>query len=304
MLMSLLAGCTSGRALQRHEYAELLMGVEVKIVAYADDEPTARSAVKAAYDRVAQLENSMSDYLSDSELMRLCAHAGKGPVKVSDDLFRVLDYAQKVSRASDGAFDVTIGPLVQLWRQSRKTRTRPSPAALAMARSRTGWRLMKLDEATQTVELATAGMRLDLGSIAKGYAGDQVIRLLQQYGISRALFEAGGDIVASDPPPGRKGWTVQTINPDGGDARVIEIRNEAISTSGDTVQFVEIDGVRYSHVVDPRTGLGLTSQAMATVIARRGITSDSLSTAASLLGPRDGQALVKRFGAAAFIGKR
>ena len=304
MLMSLLAGCTSSRALERHEYAELLMGVEVRIVVYAADEATARQAVKAAYERVAQLENSMSDYLNGSELMRLCAQAGQRPVKVSDDLFRVLAYAQKISQASDGAFDVTIGPLVQLWRQSRKTRTLPSPAALAAARSRVGWRLMKLDEAKQTVELTAAGMRIDLGGIAKGYAGDQVIRLLHQYGISRALFEAGGDIVVSDPPPGKKGWTVRTINPDGGDARVIEICDEAISTSGDTVQFVEIDGVRYSHVVDPRTGLGLTNQAMATVIASRGITSDSLSTAASLLGPRDGQALVKRFGATAFIRNR
>ena len=290
---------------ERHEYAELLMGVEVKLILYAPDQMTAGAAAKAAYDRVTQLENSMSDYLAQSELMRLCARAGEGPVRVSDDLFRVLVYAQKVSEATEGAFDVTIGPLVQLWRKTRKTGILPTTDELAEARSRVGWKLLKLDARNQTVELTVPGMRLDLGGIAKGYAGDEVIRLLERdHGIDSALFEAGGDIVVSDPPPGRRGWSVRTIQPTGDAARTIEIRNKAISTSGDTVQFVEIDGVRYSHVVDPRTGLGLIDQSMATVIARRGMAADSLSTAASLLGPRQGQDLVKRFGGRAVIRKR
>lgn len=279
------------------------MGVKVTIAAYAPDEPAARTAVKAAYDRVTALENAMSDYLTHSELMRLCALAGKGPVQVSDDLFRVLAYAQKVSRESEGAFDVTVGPLVQLWRTARRSGVLPTEAALKEARGRVGWQHMKLDRRRKTVALERPGMRLDLGGIAKGYAGDEAIRVLKQYGIRSALFEAGGDIVVSDPPPGRRGWTVQTITPSGADERTIEIRNRAISTSGNTVQFVEIGGVRYSHVVDPRTGLGLTTQFMATVTARHGITTDSISTAATALGPRKGQVLAKQFDALAVIRK-
>lgn len=279
------------------------MGVKVTIAVYATDEPSARTAVKAAFDRVTDLENAMSDYLTDSELMRLCAQAGNGPVRVSDDLFHVLAYAQNVSRESGGAFDVTVGPLVKLWRIARKSGKLPSDAALNDARNRVGWQHMTLDPKRRTVELQRPGMQLDLGGIAKGYAGDEVLRLLQQYGIRSALFEAGGDIVVSDPPPGQRGWTVQTITPAGADERTIKIRNSAISTSGDTVQFVEIGGVRYSHVVDPRTGLGLTNQFMATVTARHGITTDSISTAATLLGPAKGQALARRFDATAVIRK-
>ena len=302
MLAGGLGGCTAS-GMERHEYAQLLMGVQVRIVVYAGDEPTAATAVKAAFDRVGELEESMSDYLRDSELMRLCAKAGQGPVKVSDDLFRVLAYAQEVSAASDGGFDVTIGPLVQLWRSARKTQAMPADAALTEARSRVGWQKMKLDAKGQTVELTVPGMRLDLGGIAKGYAGDEAIRILREHRIRSALFEAGGDIVVSDPPPGERGWVVDVTDPASATPRTTTLRNGAISTSGHAAQFVEIGGVRYSHVVDPRTGLGLTNQYTATVIAPRGITTDSLSTAATIVGPREGQALVKRFGARAFVRK-
>jgi thiamine biosynthesis lipoprotein len=136
-------------------------------------------------------------------------------------------------------------------------------------------------------------MRLDLGGIAKGYVGDEAIATLKRNGISRALFEAGGDIVASDAPPGKAGWEIRIL--DAGASRTIELANAAVSTSGDTAQFVVINGVRYSHVIDPRTGIALTNRVMATVIARDGITSDSLSTAACVLGPERTQHLIERF---------
>ena len=154
---------------------------------------------------------------------------------------------------------------------------------------------MRLDSANRTIELLLPGMRLDLGGIAKGYAGDEAIRVLREHGIRSALFEAGGDMVVSDAPPGKKGWAVEVVGDESAKQRVVEVADRGISTSGDTEQFVEIDGVRYSHVVDPRTGCGLTQRYAATVIARDGITSDSLSTAACVLGPQKGAKLVKSY---------
>lgn len=291
------AGCAALRpqaALQRYEYAQLHMGVQARLIVYASSEQAAETGGRAAYARVAEIEDVASDYRPTSELMRLCDRAGQGSVQVSDALFTLLSHAQELSRRSDGAFDVTIGPYVALWRTARKTKQLPTPQALAEARERVGWQRITLDPTHQTVTLATPGMRLDLGGIAKGYAGDQAIHILREHGIHSALFEAGGDIVVSDVPPGTKGWTVEVVASASERKQTIEVANGAVSTSGDTEQFVEIDGTRYSHVVDPRTGLGLTQRYAATVIARDGITSDSLSTTACVLGD-DGKQLVKSY---------
>jgi thiamine biosynthesis lipoprotein len=299
-LTVLCAGCTHHAALTRFHYAQVHMGVQVRLVVWAPDEPAAERACRAAYARVAELDQSMSDYRVDSELLRLCGQAGKGPVKVSDDLFYVLQKAQEVSRRSDGAFDVTVGPLVALWRKARKTGKLPDPAELANARELTGWRLIELDWSRKTVNLLNPGMRLDLGGIAKGYAGDEALKVLKTQGINAVLFEAGGDIVVGDAPRGKPGWVVQ-IKDEEGAARNIDVKNCAVSTSGDTEQFVVIEGRRYSHVVDPRTGLGLSSRIQSTVIARRGIDSDSLSTAVCVMGAEKGRELIRQYGARGYI---
>ena len=266
---------------------------------YTTDENAAKTAATAAFERVAELEDVMSDYQRDSELMRLCDRAGSGPVRVSDDLFRVLVYAQRVSRATDGVFDVTVGPVVQLWRAARRGKTLPDPAALAAARQKVGHHLMTIDRRAGTVALAVPGMRLDLGGIGKGYAGDEAIRVLREHDVASALLEAGGDIVVSAAPPDRPGgWLIATQ-----DGRRFDLADAAISTSGHTEQFVEMNGVSYSHVVDPRTGIGLTNQFAATVIARRGITTDALSTAATVLGPERSERLFRAFAARGWVRK-
>src|SRR5687768_6638228 len=302
-MLLLAAGCAGragstrarGPALQRYQYAQLHMGVQVRLVVYAPSREAAERACEAAYARVAQLEDVFSDYRPTSELMRLCDKAGGAPVLVSDELIFVLQRAQDVSRRSDGAFDVTVGPYVRLWREGRKTGKLPSHEALAAAREKVGWRFVRIHPDRKTVRLAVPGMRLDLGGIAKGYAGDEAIRVLRDHGIASALFEAGGDIVVSDAPPGERGWKIELPENAAGDEPTLTLANAAVSTSGDTEQFVEIDGKRYSHVVDPRIGIGLTDRTAATVIAKDGITSDSLSTAACVLGSEKGQALANSY---------
>ena len=309
LLLALLAGCAHAPPppvrprLQRYEFRQLLMGMQVRLVAYAADENTAKAACKAGFDRVADLEDVMTDYRVDSELMRLCARAGSGPVEVSRELFEVLQYGQQVAERSDGAFDMTVGPFVRLWRQARKTGQLPPREQLAAARRLVGYRLMKLDPVKRTVDLTVPGMQLDLGGIAKGYAGDEAIRVLREHGVASALFEAGGDIVVSAAPPDEpRGWTVETIDIGAG-RKKLHLTDAAVSTSGDTEQFLDIGGVRYSHVVDPRTGIGLTQRRMATVVAPRGITSDAISKPATMLEPARAKALCQSFGATCYVRK-
>lgn len=291
----------------RYEFSEPHMGTTFRVVLYAASADAAERAARAAFARVAELDGILSDYKPDSELMALCRQAGGAPVAVGPDLFRVLAAAQGWAERSGGAFDVTVGPLVQVWRRARRIAEMPSPAALEAARASVGHGKMRLDAARRAVRLETPGMRLDLGGIAKGFAADEAQAVLKAHGITSALVAAGGDIVVSDPPPDRAGWSVAIALPEGlRDAALgpLELSGAAVSTSGDAEQFVTLDGVRYSHIVDPRTGTALTGRSGVTVIARDGTTSDALATAVSVLGPREGLALVDATpGATAWISR-
>jgi len=283
------------------------MGTTFRITLYATDRPTAKRAADAAFARIAELDGVMSDYKKDSELMRLCrafATEVAAPVKVSDDLFFVLHKAEELSTQADGAFDVTVGPVVQLWRLARRTQELPDPKEFARARERVGYKKVKLDPQKKTVQLLTPGMQLDLGGIAKGYAADEALkRLRDTFAIPQALVAASGDIRCGDPPPGADGWKVE-IAPiaKSQKPRTLTLANAAVSTSGDLEQFVEIKGVRYSHVLDPKTGLGLTGRRSVTVIAPNGITADSMTKAVSVLPRERALELVEETqGAAAYI---
>jgi thiamine biosynthesis lipoprotein len=291
----------------RFEFESKHMGTTFRIVLYAEDAATAKKAADAAFARVAELDNCMTDYKQTSELMQLCkkfATEVGAPVKVSDDLFAVLAKGEELSKKSDGAFDVTVGPVVQLWRHARRTQELPDPKEFAAARAKVGYQKVKLDPAKKTVQLTTPGMQLDLGGIAKGYAADAALKLLKdKFGITSALIAASGDIACGNAPPGKDAWSVD-IAPiaKGQTPRPLRLANAAVSTSGDLEQFVVINGVRYSHVLDPKTGLGLTGRRSVTVIAPNGTTADSMTKAVSVLPSDQALKLVEDTpGAAAFI---
>ncbi len=267
--------------LQRFDYTEIIMGVEARVVLYAPDEIEARRAARAAFDRMAQLDAVMSDYRPDSELMRATRAASSGPVAISDDLCRVLVRAQELSEATGGVFDVTIGPLAGLWREARRSGRLPDPDALESARRRVGRELVIIDPDAGMLELTEPGMRLDLGGIGKGFAADEAVAVLAGLGVTRCLVDLGGDIAAAAPPPGTAGWRITL---DGDPSVVIELDGRGVATSADTQQFVMIDGTRYSHIVDPRTGLGVTNRLSVTVVAPDAATADALASAVSVLG--------------------
>ncbi len=287
----------------RFEFKEYHMGVDVRIVVYSRDKGQAERACAAAYERFAELDSILSDYRIDSELMRLCSKSGIRSEGVSKDLFIVLQRAQEVAERSQGAFDVTCGPLISLWRTCRKTGVLPSEETLSKAKTLVGWRNMVLDSKRRTVFLLKSGMRLDLGGIGKGYADDCAMSVLKKHGIRSALIEAGGDIVVSAPPPDHSGWKITLANAaTPGQSPDLSLADCAISTSGDTEQSVSIGGKRFSHIIDPRSGQALTDRIQVTIIAESGLTSDSLSTAVSVLGKIQGEKLIRTYsGTSSFI---
>lgn len=271
------------------------MGVPFRIVLYAENKAVADRAAEAAFARVSALNDTLSDYDTDSELSRLSQTSGSSrAVPVREDLWRMLTRSQQLARETDGAFDITCGPAVSLWRKARREKQLPEPEKLAEALRAVGYEKLKLNERARTAELTVPYMRLDLGAIAKGYGVDEALKVLRQHGIRSALVSGGGDLAVSEAPPDKKGWRVELApldDPKAPPTEFVLLRNAALATSGDIFQHVVIDGVRYSHIVDPRTGIGLKDRSLVVVIAKDCTTADSLSTSISVLGPERGMKL-------------
>jgi thiamine biosynthesis lipoprotein len=279
-----------------------------QLILWAPDQAQADAAAKAAWARIDALNKTLSDYDPDSELNRLCRMTDKGPMKepveVSDDLCLILQRAIEAAEVSDGAFDVTVGPLTRLQRQSRQAGKLPDPAELKDAESRIGWRNIRLDPNAHRVQLLHERMQLDVGGIAKGFTSDCVLQLLRERGIARALCGAAGDIAIGDPPPGRKDWriAIQSLKSPDKTADYLRLHNYGVSTSGDTYRSAVVDGKRYSHIIDPKTGLGLRARIGVSTMAPQAVIADWSATAISILGPEQGIALIDRIpGAAARV---
>lgn len=286
--------------LERYLFHSNHMGTRFNIVLYADstDDSLASKAAKDAFARIEELNQIMSDYQEDSELNQLSRTAGSGKaVKVSEDLFTVLKESIRMAELSDGLFDITIGPMSKFWRVVRMSPSPqlPTDEELTEFEGKVGYQNIRLNEENQTVELLKPGMQLDLGGIAKGYAAEEALKIIKNYGFERALIDAGGDVTLGNPPPGRNFWNVVVPkNQKSEENRFItlQVANRTVTTSGDLFQFVEIDGKRYSHIINPKTGLGATHQIQSTVIAPNGMTADALASVLTLMSPENGIALI------------
>lgn len=263
------------------------MGSPFRLVFYTADPATAPELARQSFAFIDSLNAIFSDYDPQSELNRLCALAGRDSfIAVSPLLYNMILDSQAAWQKSRGRFDITIGPLSRLWRQSRREKAFPPPAAIQEARQRTGFEQVRIDTAARTVKLVKEGMQLDLGGIAKGYIAQQVADFVQRRGAVAALADAGGDIFCGAPPPGKEGWTIGVNQPGASDALLdkhMTIRNRAVATSGDVYQYTLHNGKKYSHIIDPLTGYGVSFQRNVTVIAPTGGTADWLATACSIL---------------------
>ena len=293
-IAALAGGC--GAQASKHRFTSTAMGVVVEITVDDDDGEHARIAARAAQEELDRLDFALSDWKQTSELSQLNS-AGDLRMPASADLCAVLSRALDVARASEGRFDPTVGPFVTLWRQTRRAGGFPPAEAQARAmreaRARVGFEKVMLDG--QAVVRERTGIQLDFGGIGKGYGAVRALAVLRSAGCPRALVAVAGDIAAGDAPRGERGWRVQ-IDAERGDDEWIECANQAVSTSGASVQWVEIDGVRYAHIVDPRTGLGATDLAQVTVVGPLDCAVDALSTALALTATdEDARAILARF---------
>jgi thiamine biosynthesis lipoprotein len=281
----------------------VLMGTFSRAVVIAGSERKARRCTEAAFSVQRRIDELMSYQREDSELSRINRDAADEPVRVNPLTFEVLQKSIYFSKLSDGAFDVTVGPLMDLWKAAGEADAPPTEETLAEARAKVGYENLILDEKNMTVRFAVKGMKIDLGGIGKGYAVDKSIEAMKDLGATGGMVDLGGNIRCfGQPPRGQEYWRVglqdPNVAPDDVDASrillVLAVTDEGVATSGDYRRFVKVHGEKESHILDARTGKGANKLVSDTIIAPDAIMADALSTAVNVLGPEKGLALIER----------
>lgn len=283
----------------RFSYSHPQMGTLFTLSIYAADSAQAGPVAREVWKRIDALNAIMSDYLEESELSLLSAASGKGKaIPVSADLWKVLAASQEMAVASKGSFDVTVGPLSKLWRRAFRQKEFPTDAEIKIAKKVVGYKKMQLDTVNHTVLLPLERMQLDLGAIAKGYALNEAMSIIRSHNLNSALVQAGGDLIVSEAPPGQPGWQIYAkyLTPKG------ELRDTqlyftqcAIATSGALYRFMDYKGKKYSHIINPKTGMGVTHGALVSVQSADAMLADALASTVSVMGPRKGEKWLRKY---------
>jgi thiamine biosynthesis lipoprotein len=281
-----------------------VMGTFARIVAAAKEASTARKCIEAGFDEMRRIDSVMSDYKPDSELSKVNREAFANPVKVGPELFGILHKSVEFSQLSGGAFDITVGPLVDLWRKAGEANSMPDESAVADVKARVGYEKLILDANAMTVRFAVEGMRLDLGGIAKGYSVDKAVEVMQRNGAIAGMVDSGGNIRCFGKPVNKDAWLIGIQDPGsaglseietGEVLMVLKLNDMAVATSGDYRRFVTVAGKKVSHIIDTNTGEGAGKLSSDTIIAKTAVDADALSTAVNVLGPDKGLALIESF---------
>lgn len=280
-------------AAEPRERTEFMMDTIVKITYF---QPAHLPAVEAALSAMRDVERKMSAHLETSEVSAINRAAGMHPVQVSPETLATIRLGLEVGRLTGGAFDITIKPLMDLWAIGRRGEQLPAPGAVEEKRRLVDYRRVRVDEARREVMLEQAGMALDLGGIAKGYAVDAAARVLSEHGVTEALINAGGDIFVLGQRARNRAWRIAVQHPRRLDdfIAILELRSIAVVTSGDYQRFIDVDGRRYHHILDPRTGAPARGLVSATTVAPSAALADAWSTALFVLGPERGLELIRQ----------
>ncbi len=282
----------SAQQLERYESSNYKMGTSWNIIIYTTDEQSAQDAFHLCWDRVDQLNLIFSDYDEHSEASRLSKSSGSNIwMTISDELWEVLTFSHRLSTLTNGAFDVTIGPLSKIWRRAIRQQQYPKQKYLKEAQSKVDYNFIKYDSINRKVMLTQSGMSLDFGSIAKGYAVDQIYELLEEQGVDHKLVDGGGDLRASEHLPKETRWLVRL----GSRQDSILLSDQSIATSGDTFKHLKQGENRYAHIIDPLTAQGVKNMHLTTVIANSCMMADALASAISVMGNEVGRALIKHY---------
>ena len=295
--LSLIASHAPGKETKsttRFERAHATMGTQFRTILYAETEAQAKVTFDAVATRLNALNASLSDYLTTSEVSRLSASAGKDHwTLLHPDLEAVLTFGQRLAQQTNGAFDMTVGPLTRLWRHSRRHGKLPTKSRVAHALEATGHAHLTLDNTHNRARLTHPDMRLDLGGIAKGYGVDEALETLKRHGITTALVDGGGDLRVMGHPPGADGWRIAAQELDSREATTSRyVIDMAVATSGDLYQSIKINNREFSHLIDPHTGLGLEFRRTASVTAPTAMIADALASALSVLPTGSSRALL------------
>jgi thiamine biosynthesis lipoprotein len=304
LIFLLLLPFTLSAQLKRFEFPNSKMGSSFNIIFYHTDSAEAISLSKECFLIVDSLNNIFSDYSSESEVGKLALQKSLTDIKLSDELFAMIIRSKDAWKRSGKTFDVTIGALTQLWRKAKKENRFPSEAEIKAAKELIGFKNLTINESSKTISFKKPGTSLDFGGIVPGYVAQRVIDLLKTKNINIALVDASGDIVTGDAPPGKDGWTIGINLPENQSEiwdKKLELKNLAVSTSGDVYRYTIHNGIKYSHIIDPRTGYGVTSQRNVTVITNYGTDADWLATACSILSIKKALKLAKKEHAAILI---
>lgn len=268
-------------SLVRYDATADSMGCTFGVAAYGPDQDALRRHVESAFAEARAIDGWLSNYRADSELSRLNRDGAASPVQVSDGLFELLIRATEFSRVTDGAFDMTVGPLVRAWGFYDGAGRLPDSDALERARKVVGYRLVELDGTRKLVRFAKPGMELDPGGIGKGYAVDRMAEVLRRLGVTAALINACYSSVYAlgAPPDNPRGWLMEIDGPKSGEGAEVYLKDQSLSTSGSQEKFFEAGGRTYSHILDPRTGQPAQGLSSVSVIAPTALESEAWSTA-------------------------
>jgi thiamine biosynthesis lipoprotein len=281
------------------------MGTQFRIILYSQDSTSAQNIANQCFKRVDQLNHILSDYDLSSELSQLAKTSGIGKkVKVSKDLWQVIKTAQKIAKKSKGAFDLSIGPLSKLWRSMFRKKTIFNAEKIKAMQAKVNYKNIKLYGLTKRVKLKQTGMLLDAGGIAKGYTVDEMVKILKKHGLTQFLVDGGGDLYIGAPPPHEEGWKIQVlIDAKNGtnSNKTLYLKNIAIASSGDTYRYLEWEGKRYSHIIDPRTGYGLNHRKILNVSAPNCMVADAAASALSVMTAAESQRFLKKIKKIALI---
>lgn len=303
-IILLLFPFTLSAQLKRFHFTQNKMGSPFNIIFYGVDSTEAADLARQSFLLVDSLTDIFSDYSSSGEVGRLAQQKTNQEQAVSDELMNMLILSGEAWIKSDKAFDVTIGALTQLWRKANYEKRFPAAVEIKRAKQTTGFNNLFLNTPAKTILFKKKEMRFDFGGIVKGYAAQKIIDYLLSKNITHALADAGGDIAMSDAPPGKNGWSIG-INLPGQENELwdkkLELKNCSVATSGDVYRFTIHNGKKYSHIINPRTGYGVTSQRNVTIIAKDGATADWLATACSVLPVKKALRLAKKENAALLI---
>lgn len=270
------------------------MGTVLQAEVCAASAERRRAALATTFAVARELDAALSTYRPDSPTSRLNAHAGRGPQPVPPVVVELLALSREYATLSRGTFDVTVGPLVALWRDAAVTGVEPSAGALAAALARTGSPRIGLAQDGRSASLDAPGMAIDFGGIGKGYALDRVAGRLRAAGVHRALLDFGrSSMIGLGAPPGAEGWRLLLAHPAGTHLGIVTLRDRALSVSGSLAQGSKIGGRRYGHVLDPRSGRPLERDLLAAVVAPSAAEAEALSKALLVLGEGDGLALLE-----------